>query len=122
MTTANWRTNLGGAIGVTGTGLIGIGVLTQLSQLSPKTNMLSDNQLAAMWYVALAGFILSCVGRGITALFAADAKQLEINHQQTVAAINEIKQQTATAVKTGDTSFLTKPTVIPTVDNATKTA
>lgn len=73
----NWRTNLGGAIAVTGTSLIGIGVLPQLSQLSPSTSVLTPHQLAALWYVALVGFILSGIGKGITSLFAADAAQVK---------------------------------------------
>lgn len=63
----NWKTNLGGAIAVTGTGLIAVGVLPQLSGTH------SD----VLWIVALAGFILSCIGKGITALFAADASTVQ---------------------------------------------
>ncbi len=73
----NWRTNLGGAISVTGTTLIGVGLLTQLSQLSPTSNMLTPHQLLVMWYVALIGFIFSAIGKGITALFAADARRVQ---------------------------------------------
>jgi hypothetical protein len=71
----HWQTNLGGAISVLGTSLIGVGVLAQASQLSPNSAFILDSdQLALMWYVALAGFILSAVGKGLTALFAADAR------------------------------------------------
>ena len=69
----NWKTNLGGAVSVTGTTLIGVGLLAQLTQLSPNSAVLSPHQLAAMWYVALVGFVLSAIGKGVTALFAADA-------------------------------------------------
>ena len=58
----NWRTNLGGAISVTGTSMIAVGILPQLGGL--HSNIL--------WWIALVGFILSCVGKGLTALFAAD--------------------------------------------------
>lgn len=71
------KTNLGGAISVTGTTLIGIGVLTQLTQFNTSTNVLSARQLAAMWYVALAGFILSAIGKGVTAYFSADASDVD---------------------------------------------
>lgn len=71
------KTNLGGAISVTGTTLIGIGVLTQLTQFNTATNVLSAHQLAAMWYVALAGFILSAIGKGVTAYFSADASDVD---------------------------------------------
>lgn len=96
----NWRTNLGGAISVTGTSLICIGVLPQLSQLSPTTATLTPHQLAILWYVALSGFILSCIGKGFTALFAADAKQ-----------VNDIQNQLAqvpAAIDSGDTTQLKK--------------
>ncbi len=87
----NWRTNLGGAISVTGTLLISVGTLTQLTQLSPNTStMLNPSQLAAMWYVALAGFVLSAIGKGVTALFSADAKVLK----EVVAQSNAIATQT----------------------------
>ncbi len=56
---------------VIGTTLTGAGVLTQLSQLSPTTNI-PPLLLTVMWYVALAGFIIGAVGKGITAYFAAD--------------------------------------------------
>jgi len=69
------KTNIGGAISVTGTTLIGIGVLTQLAQFAPNTNVPSS-LLALMWYVALAGFVLSAIGKGVTAYFSADAKDV----------------------------------------------
>lgn len=80
MTTKNWRTNLGGAISVVGTTLLTIGILPQLSGI-PYSHQA---------YVALAGFILSALGKGITALFAADAKQ--------VAALTGVVQQHADAI------------------------
>jgi hypothetical protein len=73
----NWRTNLGGAIAITGTTMIGVGMLSQLTQLSPNSNILTPHQLAVLWYVALVGFILSAVGKGIAFLFAADSKQVQ---------------------------------------------
>lgn len=95
----NWRTNLGGAISVTGTSLIGIGVLPQLTQLSPNTSStLTPHQLAALWYVALAGFILSGIGKGVTALFAADAAQLK----SVQAQLDEVPK----AIDSGDTTVL----------------
>ena len=96
----NWRTNLGGAISVTGTTMISIGILTQLTQLSPNTPMPSPGQLKTMWYVALVGFVLSAVGKGFTALFAADSKTLNDVAEKT----NAIAQQTnANTVQIADT-------------------
>ena len=64
---SNWRTNIGGAISVLGTSLIGFGVLPQLSGVpSPM-----------LTYVAFAGFILSAIGKSLTAFFAADAAQVQ---------------------------------------------
>ena len=63
MNNKHWQTNLGGAIGIVGTSLIGIGIVPQLSGVPSKF----------LTYTAIAGFILSALGRGLTALFAADA-------------------------------------------------
>jgi len=63
----NWRTSLGGAIGVFGTTMIGAPVVWMASQSCPK-------------WVAVAAFIgvvLSAAGRAVTAFYAADAKELE---------------------------------------------
>jgi len=76
----NWRTNLGGALSVTGTTLIGAGVLGNLSQ---------SRYSAILWYVALAGFILSAAGKGLTALFAADAKTVN----NVAAAVDKVNQE-----------------------------
>lgn len=96
----NWRTNIGGAISVTGTSMIGVGILTQLTQLSPTSAVLSPQQLKMMWYVGLAGFVLSCIGKGATAFFAADAKGV-------ATELEDIKS----AIRTGDTSIITKADV-----------
>jgi ABC-type enterochelin transport system permease subunit len=80
MTTNNWRTNLGGAISVIGTTLIGVGLIPQLSGLPYKHQV----------YIALIGFVLSGIGKGVTALFAADAKA--------VAALTGVVQQHADAI------------------------
>lgn len=59
----NWKTNLGGAISITGTTLIATGVVPALA----------DVHSPLLTWIALVGFILSAVGKGLTALFAADA-------------------------------------------------
>lgn len=64
----NWRTSLGGAIGVTGITLTGGVVVMHLAK--------DDGKLAVT--IATVGVILSAVGRGLGALFSADAKQLKI--------------------------------------------
>lgn len=71
------KTNLGGAISVTGTTLIGIGVMTQLTQFNPSTNVLTPHQLTVMWYIAVAGFVISAIGKGVTAYASADAKDVD---------------------------------------------
>lgn len=111
--TTNWRTNLGGAISVTGTSLIGVGVLPQLLQLNPESaTILSHGQLAALWYVALAGFILSGLGKGFTALFAADATVVNQNAAQVKivsAAVDKINQTGPSS----DTALISKPVQPP---------
>ena len=82
MNKQHWQTNLGGAISVTGTSLIAVGVLGNLTS-GPHSNLL--------WYMALAGFIFSAVGKGITALFAADAGTVN----NIAAAVDQINQQGA---------------------------
>lgn len=101
----NWRTNLGGAISITGTSLIAIGTLSQLTQLSPDTAVLTPHQLRALWYVAVVGFVLSAVGKGVTALFAADATTVK-NIQNQLAKVPD-------AIDSGDTSQLKKPDTNP---------
>lgn len=89
------KTNLGGAISVTGTSLLAIGTLSQLSQLSPTSNVMSAHTLAIMWYIALAGFILIAIGKGITAYFSADAQDVSVmaTKVETVAkAVDAINQ------------------------------
>ena len=77
----NWRTNLGGAVSVLGTSLIGIGIVPQLSGVPSKF----------LTYTAVVGFILSALGRGLTALFAADAKVVN----NVAAAVDTINQEGA---------------------------
>lgn len=76
----NWKTNLGGAISVMGTSLIAVGVLG---------NLTSGPHSSALWYIALFGFICSAIGKGITALFAADATVVN----NIANAVDQINQQ-----------------------------
>ena len=76
----HWKTNLGGAISVTGTSLIAVGVLG---------NMTSGPHSTLLWYVALVGFIFSATGKGLTALFAADATTVS-NISAAVDTINRV--------------------------------
>jgi len=97
MTTTNWRTNLGGAISVLGTSIIGIGVVPQLAN-GPSNLLL---------YLTVTGFVLSAVGKAVTALFAADAKQLEVARQESQAQIKDLQEKVnlvPSAIQTGDTS------------------
>lgn len=84
---ASWRTNLGGAISTLATALTGTGVLGLHS---------GYNHTNVMWWTAFSGFVLSGVGKAITALFAADA-----------ADVRNLRAQTATAISTGDVTPLT---------------
>ena len=90
----NWKTTIGGAISALGTALMGVGLLSQLTQLSPDAKMLlTAAQLSAMWWVALAGFIVSCIGKFLTALFAADASQVQSISAQVEKNTSAISQQ-----------------------------
>lgn len=91
MTTANWKTTIGGALGTLGTSLVGIGVVPQLGGTPSKF----------LTYTAITGFLLSCFGKFFTALFAADAA--------TLTSLSNTVAMHETAIRTGDTSFLTKP-------------
>ena len=62
----NWRTNIGGAISVLGTSLIGFGILPQLA----------GGPSRLLYWTAFVGFCLSALGKALTALFAADATQV----------------------------------------------
>lgn len=63
----NWKTNLGGAVSVLGTSLIGIGLVPQVAGAPSKF----------LTWLAVAGFVLSAFGKAITALFAADASSVK---------------------------------------------
>ena len=104
----NWRTSLGGAIAITGTSLIGVGVLPQL--LPASNNPLSHTQLGALWWVALGGFVLSCVGKGVTSLFAADSVAVAKQITTVAAAVDKINQTGPNS----DTDHLVKPPTPPT--------
>lgn len=86
----NWRTNLGGAIAITGTSLIGVGVLPQL--LPTSTNPLSSTHLAVLWWVAVGGFVLSAVGKGVSSLFAADAAVVKDQISTVATAVDLINK------------------------------
>lgn len=109
----NWRTNLGGAISITGTSLIGAGLLPQLSQLNPTTaGMLSHGQLSALWWTAFAGFVLSCIGKGVTSFFAADAVVVK-QVVQKVEAVAEVVDKINQVGPSPDTEMLSKPIIKP---------
>ena len=72
----NWRTNLGGAISITGSVLLGIGLLPGVSEIP---------QSWCKWFIA-GGIICSAFGKGITALFAADSATVEKLSKQNEAA------------------------------------
>ena len=88
MNKQHWQTTLGGFLSSTGKGLAGIGMLMQLTQLSPTSNILTPAMLSALWYIALAGVVMGVVGTQLTAWFAADAKTVN-NIGAAVDTINQ---------------------------------
>ena len=77
----NWKTNLGGAISITGTSLLGVGLLVSPDSLTPT-------ELKGF---ILAGLICSALGKGVTALFAADATQVKALTER-VTEVEETKK------------------------------
>lgn len=88
----NWRTNLGGALGVLGTTLIGVGVVPQLAGTQSKL----------LTYTATAGFFISAAGKFFHALFAADAAEVAKATTNIAGLQNDVAQ-----IK-GDTAAITK--------------
>lgn len=72
-----WRTSLGGAIGVTGTALVGIGI---------SSHLLIGIDAKIVGYTCLAGFVLSAIGKGIDSLCGADNKEVK-------QALQEVKDK-----------------------------
>lgn len=91
----NNKTNLGGAISMVGTTLIGVGLLPQLG----------GAHSSVLWYIALAGFILDSIGKGATAYFAADAKVVS----NIATAVDTINRIGSNPVAAPSTETITKP-------------
>jgi hypothetical protein len=101
----NWRTNIGGSLGLLGDSLLGIGIIPQVAGLPSK------------WLtgIALAGFFIRAIGSALGHFLGADAKVVAVMGaavKQNTAAIAAIPQ----AITTGDTSIITKAMVQPTVN------
>ncbi len=97
----NWRTTIGGAISATGTTLFGVGTVVQFTDVSHDIK----NTLI---YIAIAGFLMSAVGKGVTSFFAADAQTLKDVVNQT--NVNTI-QIADTKTKLEETQFIKKDNV-----------
>jgi len=90
MTTANYKSTIGGAFSALGSTLIGIGVVPQLAGAPSKT----------LLYVAVAGFTCQAIGQFLAHLFSADAKVVKDLAEQVNTNTN--------AILSGDTSHLRK--------------
>lgn len=71
----NWKSNLGNALGASGSMMVGIGVVPQVTGAS--SHILTN--------VALVGFFMNVVGTFFTHLFAQDAKAAIVAAKQEVA-------------------------------------
>ena len=63
----SWKTTLGGALSGLGKALMGYGILPQLG---------TGESSQALFYVALAGFVLDCLGGFFAHLYAVDGDVL----------------------------------------------
>lgn len=88
------KTNLGGAIAVTGTSLIAVGLVPQLAGLPSKY----------LTIIVVIGFVLSAVGKGMTSYFAADAKDVT----EVSAKVDNVAKAVDTINQTG-TDATAKP-------------
>ncbi len=75
----HWKTNLGGAIAITGTALIGVGIVPQIG---------GSSYSQFLTILAIIGFVMSAVGKGVAALFAADARMVN----NIAAAVDQINK------------------------------
>lgn len=78
---SHWQTNLGGAISILGTTLLGAGLVPQLAGIHSNTLLV----------ITIAGLVLSGIGKGVAFLFAADAKTVN----NIAAAVDKINAQGA---------------------------
>lgn len=101
------KTNLGGLISTIGVTLAGVGTLSELTQLSPASNVLTPAQLAVLWYVALAGFVMKGIGAAVTSYYAADDKDMQ-NVAQAVDNINKTGPSPFAPPSTTDTTQIKK--------------
>ena len=85
----NHKTTIGGLLSSIGKALTGAGVLAQLTQLLPASNVIPPSILVAVWWITLAGVVLGVVGTAVTAYFAADASTVN----NIASAVNTINQQ-----------------------------
>jgi len=106
-TMTNWRTTLGGALGNLGKALAGVGVLAQFTDAPPSSKY-------TLWYIALAGFLISCSAGFITSLFTADAKTVKEVAARTDVVVQQTNLNTVqiadTKAKVEETAFITKGT------------
>lgn len=95
----SWKTTIGGALGELGTALAGVGTVTSLVQLGN-----GGGPSSFTLYCTAAGFILGCIGRFFTSLFAADSGAVQKALAAHTDQIAELK---------GDTGFVTKGDSLP---------
>jgi hypothetical protein len=85
------KTTIGGLLSSVGKALAGTGILAQLTQLLPASNVIPASILLAIWWITLAGVVLGVVGTAMTSWFAADASIVN----NVAAAVDQINQKGA---------------------------
>ena len=101
------KTTIGGLLSSIGKALTGAGILAQLTQLMPTSNVIPPTILTAIWWITLTGVVLGVVGTVLTAWFAADASTVN----NIAAAVDQINQQ--------GSSPMAAPAATKPVDNPT---
>jgi hypothetical protein len=98
------KTTIGGLLSSIGKSITGAGILAQLTQIMPTSNVIPPGILAACWWLTLAGVVMGVIGTALTAWFAADASAVN-----NVAASVQTVAVAVDQINKGGTDFMAKP-------------
>jgi hypothetical protein len=83
------KTTIGALLSSLGKALTGTGILAQLTQLMPSSNVIPPAILTACWWITLIGVVLGVVGTALTGWFTADASTVN----NVAAEVDRVNQQ-----------------------------